>query len=52
MDNILIFLKNKGMPWCDQQYLYTTDGNESVNMKGHFGKKVAGVWYILKLKCA
>ena len=52
MDNILIFLKNKGMPWGDQQYLYTTDGNKSMNMKGHFGKKVAGVWYILKLKCA
>ena len=52
MGNILIFLKNKGMPWGDQQYLYTTDGNESVNMKGHFGKKVAGVWYILKLKYA
>ena len=52
MDNILIFLTNKGMPWGHQQYLYTTDGNKSINMKGHFGKKIAGVWYILKLKCA
>ena len=52
MDNILLFLKRKGMPWGDQQHLYTTDGNKAVNMKGHFGKKATGVWYILKLKCA
>ena len=52
MDNIFLFLKRNGVPWGDQQYLYTTDGNKAVNMKGHFGKKVNGVWYILKLKCA
>lgn len=52
MHDIVLFLKRKGMPWGDQAYLYTTDGNQSVNMKGHFGKKVDGVWYILMLKCA
>ena len=26
MDNIFLFLKRNGVPWGDQQYLYTTDG--------------------------